>query len=72
MGGGVIGRYKGLMHLLERRGGRGQGELIIIEAPLDVEMGLHEILITLALGTLLTFPIRVFGKYLCIFPADTP
>jgi hypothetical protein len=23
-------------------------------------------------GNLLTFPIFVFGKYLCTFPADTP
>jgi hypothetical protein len=52
MGGGVVGDHEGVVCLLERRRGRGQRELVIIEAPLDVEMGLHEILIALALGAL--------------------
>jgi hypothetical protein len=52
MGGGVVGGDEGLVRLLECRGGGGQGELVIIEASLDVEMCLHQVLITLALGTL--------------------
>jgi hypothetical protein len=36
--------------LLERRWGVGKGELIVVEAPLDVEMRLHQVLIALALG----------------------
>jgi hypothetical protein len=39
MGGGGVGGHEGVVRLLERRGGGGQGELVIIEAPLDVEMG---------------------------------
>src|SRR5882724_10140414 len=52
MGGRVIEGHEGLVRLLERRRGCGQGELVIVEATLDVEMGLHEILIALALGAL--------------------
>ena len=37
------------MALLELRRRAGQRELVVVEAPLDVEMGLHQMLIALAL-----------------------
>jgi hypothetical protein len=40
MGGGVVGPDEGLMALLQLGRGAGEGELIVVEAPLDVEMGL--------------------------------
>jgi hypothetical protein len=39
-----------LMHLLQRRRRAGQGELIVVPAPLDVEVGFREVLVTLPLG----------------------
>jgi hypothetical protein len=50
MGGGVIGLHKVLMRLLERCGGASQGELVVIQSSLDIKMGLHEVLIALALS----------------------
>jgi len=50
MGRGVIGVDEGLMALVSRHGGPGQRELVIREPPLDVEMGLHPVLIALTLG----------------------
>src|SRR6266487_5440865 len=48
----VIRLDERLMALLELRRRAGEGELIVVEAPLDVEMGLHEVLIALALSAL--------------------
>jgi hypothetical protein len=39
-----------LMHMLQRRQRAGQGELIVVQAPLDVEVGFHEVLVTPPLG----------------------
>jgi hypothetical protein len=47
---GVVRADKGLMGLLECYRGAGEGELIVVEAPLDVEMRLHQVLIAFALG----------------------
>jgi hypothetical protein len=47
---GVVGLDKGLMAILELRRRAGEGELIVVEAPLDVEMRLHQVLIAFALG----------------------
>jgi hypothetical protein len=49
MGGGVVGLDEGLMPLLQLQGCGGQGQLIVVQAPLDVEVGFHEVLIALAL-----------------------
>jgi len=51
MRGRVIGLHKGLMHLFELQRGGGQGELIIVQAPLHIEVGFHQIFVALALGT---------------------
>ena len=48
---GVVRADKGLMGLLECDRGVCAGELIVIQAPLDVEVGFHEVLVTLSLGT---------------------
>jgi hypothetical protein len=47
---GVVRLDERLVVLLKRRRGAGEGELIVVEAPLDVEMRLHQVLIALALG----------------------
>jgi hypothetical protein len=52
MGGSVIRLDEGPVSLLELRRGAGEGELIVVEAPLNVKMGLHEVLIALAFGAL--------------------
>ena len=52
MGRGVVGLDEGLMALLELRRRAREGELIIIQPPLDVEMCLHEVLIALAFRAL--------------------
>jgi hypothetical protein len=49
MGRGVVGLDERLMALLELRRRAGQGKLVVVETPLDVEMCLHQILIALAL-----------------------
>jgi hypothetical protein len=49
MGRGVIRVDEGLMALLELHGGPGERELVVVEALLDVEMRLHQVLIALAL-----------------------
>ena len=38
------------MALLELRRGAGQGELVVIQPPLDIKVRLHQVLIALALG----------------------
>jgi hypothetical protein len=52
MGGGVVGLHEGLMALLELRWRARQGKLVVIQPPLNIKMGLHEVLITLAFGAL--------------------
>ena len=47
---GVVGLDARLMARLELRRRAGKGELRVLEAPLDVEMRLHQVLIALALG----------------------
>ena len=51
MGGGVVELEEILVGLLELQRGARQGELVIIQASLDVEMRLHEVLVAFALGT---------------------
>jgi hypothetical protein len=50
MGGGVVGGHEGMVRLLERRGSGGQGELVIIQTPLNVEVGFHPIEIAFTFG----------------------
>ena len=52
MGRGVVGLDEGLMARLELRRRAREGDLIIIQPPLDVDMGLHEVLIAFALRAL--------------------
>src|SRR5215471_19324486 len=49
MGGGVVKLQKVLMSLLELQRCLRQGKLIVIQAPLDIKMCLHEVLIAFAL-----------------------
>src|SRR5262245_61783466 len=51
MCGGMVGLDEGLMALLQLCGGTGEGELIVIQAALDVEVCFHEVLVTFTLGT---------------------
>src|SRR5262245_16832120 len=50
MGRGVVGLDERLMARLERRRRAGQGELVVIQPPLTVEMGRQPIQRALALG----------------------
>src|SRR5712664_763485 len=50
VGGGVVELQKVLMGLLELQQRLRQGKLIVIQAPLDVEMCLHQVHVALALG----------------------
>ena len=49
VGGGVVGVDESLMPLLQRQRCGRQGELIVVQPPLDIEVGFHQVLITLAL-----------------------
>jgi hypothetical protein len=49
---GIVGVDERLMALLELRRRAGQGKLVVIQPPLDVEMRLHQVLIALAFGAL--------------------
>jgi hypothetical protein len=53
VGGGVVGVDESLMPLLQRQRCCRQGELIVVQLPLDIELdievGFHQVLITLAL-----------------------
>jgi len=51
MGGGVVELEKVLVGLLELQRCACQRELVIIQAPLNIEMTLHEIHVAFALGT---------------------
>jgi hypothetical protein len=51
MGGGVVCLDEGLMLPLQFYGRAGEGELIVIQAPLDVKVGFHEVPVTLTLST---------------------
>ena len=42
MGRGVVGLDEGLMALLQLRWRAGEGELVVIQPPLNVEVGLHQ------------------------------
>jgi hypothetical protein len=50
MGGGVVGLDEGLMPLFEVHRRAGLGELIVIDAALDVKVRLHPVQVTLALA----------------------
>ena len=50
MGGGIVGWDEGLMALLQLGRRAGQGELVVIQPPLDITVGFHEVQIALALG----------------------
>ena len=50
MGRRIVERHERLMGLLELCWGGGQGELILVQPPLNIEVRLHEIFVALALG----------------------
>src|SRR4029450_10502395 len=47
----VVEREKPLMRLSKLTRGPGQGQLVVIQSALDVEMGFHQVHVALALGT---------------------
>jgi hypothetical protein len=49
---GIVGLDEGLMPLLQFGWGASEGELIVVQPPLDIEVGLDQVLIALPLGTL--------------------
>jgi hypothetical protein len=51
MGGRIVGVHAGLMGLCKRCGRLRQGDLIIVQAPLDITVRCHEVLGAFALGT---------------------
>ena len=51
VGGGVVEREKPLMRLVKLAWGPGQGQLVVIQAALNITMSLHQVHVALALGT---------------------
>ena len=51
VGGGVVEDEKPLMRFFELLRGPGQGQLVVIQAPLNIKVRLHQVHIALALGT---------------------
>jgi hypothetical protein len=51
VGSGVVEREKPLMRLVKLRWGPGQGQLVVIQASLNIKMSLHQVHVALALGT---------------------
>src|SRR4029453_19668286 len=49
MCGGIVGLDEGLMALLQICWGVGQGELTVVQPPLDIEVGFDQVLIALTL-----------------------
>ena len=65
MGGGVVEGEKPLMRLVKLTRGPGQGQRVVIQAALNIKMGLHQVHVALALGT-------DNGLVVNVQPAQTP
>jgi hypothetical protein len=50
MRGCIVGRHEALMHLLQFCRGGGVGKLVVVEAPLNIEVRLEEIFIAFSVG----------------------